>query len=167
MPGLTAEVVANSNSQILVLSQTAASNQVSNGSGTRIVVGGFTSPGTFGSSSIQPAVILNVYVGANGTSADPLVISSALPPTPTGQFIFDALVITRANAKSAGAAANGIYTGLVIHPVPLTLNAAANGNVNAAFSASNTANISVYAVASGGGPGASLVVETAHFIANV
>jgi hypothetical protein len=166
MPGLTAEVVANSNSAIQVFTSSVLANTQANGSACRITAGGFVSPGTFGSETFQPAVNVSIYVGANGTSADPLISSFVVPSNqnltdngPLGSFAFDTLVTLRANAKSAGATANAVYTGIVLDPFSSQFNAAGNANVNSAWSASNTANISVYAVAGPMGQNANLIFE--------
>jgi hypothetical protein len=167
MAGLAAELVANSNSQILVFSANTFSNVTPNGSAARITAGGFISPGVFGSGTYIPSINVNIYVGANGTNADPLVSSFTIPSFdnltdngPAGSFAFDTLVTLRANNKNGATAANGVYSGLVLSPFALQVAQGANGNVNSSFSGggTNVANISVYAV---GGPSqnASLVFE--------
>ena len=157
MPGITSEVVANSNSQGLIFSTNIFANTTANGSAARVSFGGFVSPGVFGSNQYPATVLVNMYVGANGTSADPLV-SQYLLPLVSGSFDGESIITIRANAKAAGATANAVYTGLVVDPISAQIAIAANGNVNSAMSASNTANISIYALA-GSGQNASLVFE--------
>jgi hypothetical protein len=161
MPGLTSEVVANSNSQILVFSSKVVANSNANGSVYRVAAGGFVAPGVFGSSTYPPSILINVYAGSNGTSADPLVTSTVIyppPPAQAGQFAFDAAITLRGNTGVGG---NAVFSGLVMHPQGALGTSAvlgSNGAVNAAMTA-NAANISVYALA-GSGQNASVIFET-------
>ena len=163
---LAVEVVANSNSQILVLSANAFSNLSPNGASYRVSGGGFISPGVFGSSTYTPTVNVNIYVGANGTSADPLVTALVIPANqnqsdngPAGSFSFDTLVTLRASAKAA-ATGNATYVGMVISPFASQGNQASNGNVLSLYNTTgNVSNISVYAVG-GSGQMANLVFES-------
>lgn len=166
--GLATEVVANSNSQILVLSANAFSNLSPNGATYRVSGGGFLGLGVFGSATYIPAANINIYVGANGTSADPLVSSFSVPTNqnlsdngPLGSFSFDSMITLRANGKAA-VAPNGVYTGLVLNPFAVQTSQSTNGNVNVSFTSgtANLANISVYAVAGSTGQNANLVFES-------
>lgn len=165
MAALTAEVVANSNSQIQVFTANVYSNATLKGTTWRVTGGGFTSPGTFGSETYQPSVNVSIYFGANGTSADPVVSSFTVGPNqnpqydggPIGNFIFDTFVTLRANSNTA--AGNTQVIGLVISPFAAQGNVAANGIANVNTLSSNLANISVYAVAGSTGQNANLVFE--------
>jgi len=162
MPGIINEVVANSNSPVQVFSTAVLANTLANGSAISVSVGGFASPGVFGSNMYEPTAQIFVYVGANGNSSDPLVSSAAIPTTfGNSAFSLSALITVRGNAKSAGVNANAVYSGVLFDPYPgfLPTTAAANGNVNAAWSGANTGNVSIYALA-GSGQNASLLIET-------
>jgi hypothetical protein len=146
---MSVEVIANSNSQILLANTvTAFSNLCPNGASFRITAQGFPVPGAFGSMTFSPSAQFNIYAGANGSSADPLIQTVVIP---AGQPIFlDTFVQMRANAKSAGG----------LNPNALFVSATSNANVNSALSTSNTANISVYVLA-GSGQNAFIVMQTA------
>lgn len=174
MASLVAEVVANSNSQIQVLTANVYSNGVTNGTCWRITTGGFTSPAPNPSSvnqQIQPSVTLNVYFGSTGTSTDQLLGTVTIPPQnqfnflgftdgPVGNFIYDGLVTLRGNTVGAAAAGGNVkVTMLSLNPFGLAANPTSNGALNAAITSNTTGNISVYAVASGVGQNANVVFE--------
>lgn len=173
MPGIATEVVAGSNaSQTLIFSSQAFANTQANGSAVRVTAGGFVSPGQFGSEQYFPNILVNVYVGANGTSADPLMTSFQLPSNQNitynggpsavqGHFSFETLIMLRANAKSAGPTANAVYTGMLVNPFAVQAAVGSNGSINAVWTGgatTNLANVSVYATA-GNAQGANLVFQ--------
>jgi hypothetical protein len=168
------EVVANSNSPVIVFSGKTFSNTTANGNVFSVLAGGFISPGNFGSISLTPSVTLNVYVGPLGTSGDPLLISTVIPAFeinqisqgvqlggPPGNFSFNTLVALRANAGASNA--NGVYSAFVLSPFAVHSAPGANGNVSSTWSGGagggNTANITITAVC--GGQGSNAVFEIA------
>jgi hypothetical protein len=168
--GLATEVVANSNSTIVVATANAFSNLSANGATYRVSGGGFMSPGQYGSDYIYPTVNVQIYVGGSGTSADPLVATLPLSPQgpanpgfidgPVGHFSFDALVSMTANGVTAVGGKPSIKT-LLVAPYGLQSNIAANGVVSGNFTGAgtNVANISIYAVAGPIGQNANLCFE--------
>lgn len=150
-----AEVIANSNSQILLANtKTAFSNLTQNGATFRITAQGFPVPGVLGSATYNPSAQFNIYAGANGTSTDALIQTIVLPPS-NGPFFLDTFITLKANAvQGGGLSPNAIF-------IPST----SNVGVNSPMSASNTANISVYALA-GSGQNAAIVFESAIVAAN-
>jgi len=171
MAALTSEIVANSNSPIQVLSANVYSNAVANGTSWRITASGFTSPASSINYTLQPSLTINVYFGANGTSADPLITSITVPPQngfnlpgvvdgPSGSFVYDGLVTMRASSVgSAVPGGNVTVVGSTINPFGQMSNQSSNGKINAVMTGNTTGNISVYAVASGLGQNANLVFE--------
>jgi hypothetical protein len=151
-----AEVIANSNSQILLaVSAAAFSNLTPNGATFRITAQGFPVLGQFGSMTYNPSAQFNIYAGANGTSADPLVQTIILPPAVSGTIFLDTFVTLKANAKAAGG----------LSPNVVFTSSTSNANINSALSATNTATISVYALA-GSGQNAAIVYQSSIVAAN-
>lgn len=169
MAALVAEVVANSNSPIQVLTANVFSNATAKGTTWRITGSGFTSPAGGVNETLQPSVNVSIYCGATGTNADALIVSTVLPPQtgfnqpgvldgPAGNFVFDAMVTLRGNSNTQSG--NTQVVGAFISPFGLQGQASTNGVQNVANSAANTGNVSVYAVAAGLGQNANLVFET-------
>jgi hypothetical protein len=173
------EVVANSNSPVIVYSAKCIANTNANGSVFSVLTGGFVSPGVVGSISITPNVTINVYVGSNGTAADPLLVSTQIPTLeinqisqgvplggPAGNFSFNCLVSLRANACTA-ANPNGVYSAFVLTPFAVHSAPGSNGNILASYSGggTNTANITITAVCGGQNSNAIFEIATISAVA--
>lgn len=145
----------------LVANTCQVSNQTANGSLIRFTVVGASLPVVFGSETIYPPVLMQVYAGANGNATDTLLASGNIIPTidQGGAFVATGQLVFRANAKTAvnavGGGCNTGWGGVVSIPgaalgggvktvTNLVVGAASNGNVNVVTSTSNTANISFY-----------------------
>lgn len=153
------ETLANSLGAATLLANTVqAGNLTANGSTVEFQLLGQSLPIAFGSENIYPAVLVQVYAGANGNATDQLLVSGNVIPTQdvSGGFLVNGLLVLKGNAKAAGANAGQVWGGLM--QVPGTVlggsvktitnfycGGAANGNVTTGNLSSNTCNISFYA----------------------
>lgn len=154
---ITNEVLANSLGGTLVANNVQLSNLTANGSIIQFILGGQSLPITFGSETIYPPVLVNIYAGANGNTTDQLLMGGNVIPTvdQQGAFLIEGTLVLKANGKAGGGNVNTVWGGSAQIPgaalgggvktiTNLYVGPTSNGNVNAQLVAANTCNLSFF-----------------------